>query len=59
MKELHEGIIGGHYAIEITQKKIKMQGTNGPQCIDMSVIFADRAMHVNAVEGLLHRVWPN
>jgi hypothetical protein len=30
-----------------------MQGINGPQCTKMLIIFSNRVMHVNVVEGWL------
>jgi hypothetical protein len=36
-----------------------MQGSNGPQCTKMSMIFVNRVMHVSALKGWLHKVWPN
>jgi hypothetical protein len=38
-------------------RKFWMQGTNGPQCIEMSMISTNHVMRVNTLEGWLHRVW--
>jgi hypothetical protein len=55
MREQKEGILQLRSHI----RNFLMQGTNGPQHIEMLVIFVDCVMHVSALEGWLHIIWPN
>jgi len=50
MKKLHEGPLGGHFAMEITKKKILMLDIGGQLCIRMCMIIVDLVMHVKKQE---------
>ncbi len=46
MKELHEGPLGGHFTIEIMQRKILDAGYWWPTSVGMCMIIVNLVMHV-------------
>jgi len=49
MKELHEGVVKGHFAIEITNKKM----------LDARYWWPTMYKDVSALEGWLCKIWPS
>ncbi len=60
LRELHEGFSGGHFAANITAKKILDVGyQHGPSYFMMLLNFADLGMHVKELEVQQQGVWLN
>jgi len=41
------------------RRKFWMHATRDPQCSEMFVSSINHVMHVNALEGWLHKIWLN
>ncbi len=59
LKELHEGVDGGHFVIDITAKKFQMQDIDGQLYSKILVTFAKVVIVVKKLEDSKQKVLPS